>query len=122
MQIACVNCQEFFDPDEVEVLAFIKNHADLNYLHRIKIPPKHKREFTDGKNLIQFLLLAYCPYCREVRFGTPLEAPIPRGGLSREKYYRGILSDLTKKSGFHVEYHEDEPLEFIWEDEDKARW
>lgn len=117
MRVGCINCKEFFEPDEAEVLDFIKIHADLDYLHRIKIPPQYKRKFTSGKSLVLYLLLAHCPYCREVKFGHAIEQRLPNENISRDRYLRHFYSELTKQAGFHIEFHEDEPVELI-DDED----
>jgi len=72
-KVACVNCGDFFLPDEQEVFQFIDQNADEKFLKKIPFPQELKRIHKTRRKYIAFLLNAYCPYCRTVLFGPPVE-------------------------------------------------
>jgi hypothetical protein len=101
-RIACVSCGEFFEPEPQEVNEFITNGADANFLKRIPFPPEYRKQIKTRKEYLAFLLMAYCPYCREVKFGRATSPELPRETLSEAKYLRDFKREARKNGGFQT--------------------
>jgi len=108
-KIACVSCGDFFEPEPQEINEFIANGADAGFLKRIPFFPdkrylrhKYRKKFKTRKEYMVFILMAYCPYCREVKFGRATSPKLPREGLSEAKYLRGFKNEIRKNGGFQT--------------------
>jgi hypothetical protein len=103
-RIACVSCGEFFESEIQEVSEFIAHGADAGFLKRIPFPPEYHKQIKSRKEYLVFLLMAYCPYCREVKFGRATSPELPREGLSEAKYLRDFKRETRKNGGFQTVY------------------
>ncbi|MCJ7828408.1 MAG: hypothetical protein MUP81_01545 [Dehalococcoidia bacterium] len=109
-KIACVSCGEFFEAEIQEVNEFIAHGADAGFLKRIPFPPEYRKQIKTRKEYLVFLLMAYCPYCREVKFGRATCPELPREGLcgrawirlSEAKYLRAFKNEIRKNGGFQT--------------------
>lgn len=109
-KIACVSCGEFFEPELSDVQEFIADRADGGFLKRIllaikrcsSIPPKYRKQIETQKEYLVFLLMTYCPYCREVKFGRATCPELPREKLSEEKYLQEFRKEINRNGGFQI--------------------
>jgi len=109
-RIACVSCSEFFEPDIQEVDEFIARSADAKVLAKLlaelerhpSIPPEYRQTIEQLQKYMAFLLMTYCPYCREVKFGKATCPELPRGRLSEAKYVQGLRREINKNGGFQI--------------------
>jgi len=120
-KIACVSCGEFFEPEVEEVQEFIAGRADGKFLKRIVLEIQRcssnlsqYRMQSQGlgygktiKDYLVLILMAYCPYCREVKFSKVACPNLPsrghaRGKLSEEKYLRAFRREINRNGGFQI--------------------
>jgi len=109
-KIACVSCGDFFEPEPQEVRAFIAYDADEGFLWRVlseikrygPIPPEYRQTVEKRKEYLAIMLMAYCPYCRTVKFGKAACPDLPRGRLSETKYIRALRREINKNGGFQI--------------------
>lgn len=106
-KIACVSCGEFFEPEPKEIRAFIEKRADRRYLRRIPFTQEMRAQFKDREAYVEFLLLAYCPYCREVKFGSVGTQQLPKGELSEVKYLRNFEDEARSQGGHDIREDQD---------------
>ena len=103
LEIACINCGEFFDPDPQEAEKFLDKNADKKYLNRIPFPQDLKDIYETREEYIVSLLIAYCPYCREVKFGKRCDPNKSHFEQLEEKAcQREILMKVRNNDGFHI--------------------
>lgn len=101
-KVACVSCGEFTEPDPKEIRAFIEKRADKKYLRRIPFTKEMQAQFKDREGYVEFVLLAYCPYCREVKFGQMGKQAFPKGDLPEDKYLRDFEHEARVQGGYEI--------------------
>ena len=102
INIACVSCGTFFEPDPDELKTFIVEQADLKYLRRIPFPPQYHDQYESRESFVASLLMGYCPYCREVKFGRAASPGLPNDKLAVERYIRAFKTEMKKHGGYQV--------------------
>ncbi len=101
-KISCVSCREFFEPDPKEIRDFIEKRADKKYLRRIPFTQEMRAQFKDREGYVEFLLLAYCPYCRDVKFGQPGKQLHLKGELPEDKYLKDFENEARAQGGYEI--------------------
>jgi len=102
IRISCIYCNDFFTPSAAEVSEFIKYRADAKYLRRIPFPKDQAAKYETREAFVSSLLVACCPYCREVKFGRAASPDLPDGNVGIDKYLKCIESEFRKNGGADI--------------------